>query len=299
MYKLLAGLAGVGALLIAAPVFAFTSPGQATGHINDFPYAMSPDARATLEAELTEFEASTTNQIAVAIVQSMNGDYIEDYSTRLFKEWGIGTKQHDNGVLLVVALTEHKLRIEVGYGLEGALPDSIAQRILDTDMTARLKAGDYDGAVTQAVRDIEAATQGESVSTPLSPPHSPWWRLLWNDGATILFMGVFVLQWLASIFARSKSWWAGGVVGAVGGLIVGSLIPLAFVSTLGLALILMGGGLIFDYVVSNTYRSSLHSGNTPPWWIGGGGFGGGSSSSGGFGGFGGGRSGGGGASGGW
>lgn len=298
MHKLLAGLALLGVAIIATPVFAFTSPGHPSGHINDFPYALSPDARATLEAELVAFEASTTNQIAVAIVPSMNGDYIEDYSARLFKEWGIGTKQHDNGVLLVLALAEHKLRIEVGYGLEGALPDSVAQRILNADMTPHLKAGDYDGAVTLAVRDIEAATVGEYVSAPLSVPRTDWWQLVWNNGATILFIVLFVLQWLASVLARSRSWWAGGVVGALGGLLVGTSIPLVLTTTLGLAVAFMLLGLLFDYIVSNTYKSSVQSGSTPPWWIGGG-YGGGSSSGGGFGGFGGGGSGGGGASGGW
>src|SRR6185503_4886307 len=104
-----------------------------------------------LEQELTAFEATTTSEIAVAIVPDMGGDYIENYAVKLFEDWKIGKAKQDNGVLLLVAVEERKLRIEVGYGLEGALPDSVAQSILDNEMTPRLRAGDYDGAVTAAV----------------------------------------------------------------------------------------------------------------------------------------------------
>ena len=299
MHKLLAGLVLAGVALIATPVFAYTSPGHPTGHINDFPYAMSPNVRATLEAELRAFEASTTNQIAVAIVQSMNGDYIEDYSARLFKEWGIGTKKHDNGVLLVVALQEHKLRIEVGYGLEGTLPDSVAQHILDTDMTPRLKQGDYDGSVTAAVRDIIAATRGEyDAGTSGSSQNSGLADWFLHNALFVVFGIIFIFQWLASILARSKSWWAGGIVGVAAGISLGWFVGFTLTIIAVLTLIFGVVGLVFDYIVSNTYTSAMQSSNTPPWWIGGGGFGG-SSSGGGFGGFGGGGSGGGGASGGW
>ena len=161
--KLGLGLLFAGALLTGAPAFAYTSPGSPTGYVNDFAHVLSDSTKQSLETELTNFNATTSNEIAVAIVPNMGGDYIENYAVQLFKEWGIGKKDKDNGVLLVVVSEEHKLRIEVGYGLEGALPDSVAQRILDNEMTPLLKANDYDGALAAGVHAIEAATQGEYI----------------------------------------------------------------------------------------------------------------------------------------
>ncbi len=281
-------------LLAAGTAFAYTSPGAPTGYVNDFAHALSPETKRSLDTELSQFEKDTSNEIAVAIVPDMGGDYIENYAVKLFEEWGVGKKDRDNGVLLVVAMQEHKLRIEVGYGLEGALPDSLAQRILDDEMTPRLRAGDTDGAVTAAVHAIESATTGEY--TPTEPKANPlsW---IW-DNIEWLFFGVIVgFQWLAAILARSKSWWAGGIVGALAGVGLGWLIAFPLLVTSLIALLLTALGLLFDYAVSNAYRYHSGRGSIPPWWAGGGSVGG--SSGGSFGGFGGGSSGGGGASGGW
>ncbi len=280
-----------GGLFFIAPAFAYTSPGSPSGYVNDFAHVLSADTVQSLDAELSAFEASTSNQIAVVTVPNMGGDYIENYAVKLFAEWGIGKKDKDNGVLLLLSIEEHKLRIEVGYGLEGALPDSVAQRIINQDMTPLLKAGDYDGAVNAGVRDIEQATQGEYTESDPSGGGFDIWAFL--------IIPFLILQWAAAIFARSKSWWAGGVVGVVAGLGVGLVwgfglwILLASVAGLGAI------GLLLDYVVSKAYTSAKSSGLTTPWWAGGGTHSSSNSSGGGFGGFGGGSSGGGGASGGW
>jgi uncharacterized protein len=279
----------------ATPVFAYVSPGSPSGYVNDFAKVLSPTTKQTLESELSEFEKDTSNEIAVAIVPDMGGDYIENYAVQLFKEWGVGKRDKDNGVLLVVTMQEHKLRIEVGYGLEGTLPDSLAQKILDNEMTPRMRADDVDGAVTAAVHAIEQATQGEYTPAPSSPT---WLSTIGKHFAWIFFGFVFVIQWLGSILARSKSWWAGGILGVVAGLGIGWFFAISAVITFGITLALALFGLLLDFLVSSTYSAHVGRGTTPPWWTGGGSFGGGSSS-GSFGGFGGGSSGGGGASGGW
>lgn len=284
-----------GAALWAAPAFAlaYTSPGHATGYVNDFAHVLSQETVQNLNTELARFEASTSNEVAVVTVQNMHGDYIENYAVQLFKEWGIGKKDKDNGVLLLLAIDERKLRIEVGYGLEGALPDSVAQRIVTNDMTPLLKAVNYDSAVTVGVQGIESATQGEYVGTGSAFSISPFIAKNW---LALLFLPLFVLQWFAAVLSRSKSWYAGGIVGALVGVVVWFFFIHTTLLAIIVTLVLTAIGALFDYVVSNAYTVAKQVGVRPPWWAGGRGFGG---SSGGFGGFGGGSSGGGGASGGW
>lgn len=294
-------LVALGVLLASVTAFAtiasaYSSPGSPTGYVNDFAKVLRPDTKQALEAELTTFKQTTSNEITVATIPNMSGDYIENYAVKLFAEWGIGTKDKDNGVLLLLSIEEHKMRIEVGYGLEGALPDSIAQSILNNEMTPLLKAGDYDGAVTAGVRAIELATKGEY--TAIAPkPENPVMAFLGNNFEFVFITGFFILQFLASIFARSRSWWAGGIVGFIGGLGI-SLLFSGLLILLPIVLFTLFG-LLFDYIVSNGYQKAKANGTIVPWWFGGPGGMGGGSSGGGFGGFGGGGSGGGGASGSW
>lgn len=285
-----------GFLLLLLPTqvaFAYTSPGSATGYVNDFAHVLSSETIETLNTELSAFEASTSNQIAVVTVPNMDGDYVENYAVKLFEEWGIGGAKKDNGVLLLVAVEEHKLRIEVGYGLEGALPDSIAQSIINNDLTPNLKEGNFDQGVSLAVRDIMLATQNEYVAGEDS-------KFSFSGNALeAIFVVVFIaLQWMAAILARSKSWWLGGIVGGVLGAAV--WLWFGFVLVWGglLTVLLIAAGLLLDFFVSRSYTTHKSAGDHIPWWAGGG-VGSSGSSSGGFGGFGGGSSGGGGASGGW
>ncbi|MCX6790037.1 MAG: TPM domain-containing protein [Candidatus Kaiserbacteria bacterium] len=294
-------LVALGVLLASVAAFAtiasaYSSPGSPTGYVNDFAKVLRPDTKQALEAELTNFKQTTSNEITVATIPNMGGDYIENYAVKLFAEWGVGTKDKDNGVLLLLSIEEHKMRIEVGYGLEGALPDSIAQSILNNEMTPLLKAGDYDGAVTAGVRAIELATKGEYTATAPKPAN-PIMAFLGNNFEFVFITGFFILQFLASIFARSRSWWAGGVVGFIGGLGI-SLLFSGLLILLPIVLFTLFG-LLFDYIVSSGYQKAKANGTIVPWWFGGPGGMGGVSSGGGFGGFGGGGSGGGGASGSW
>lgn len=278
--------------LVLAPGIASAQalPETPAGYVTDAAHVLSDTTRASLEARLGALDASTTEQVAVVTVPDLGGDYIEHYAAQLFEKWGIGRAKEDNGVLLLVAVEDRQLRIEVGYGLEGALPDSVANAIIQDDMVPLLKQGDYDGAVQKGVDSIVAAIDGEYAASGQEAQSSidPW-------AATVF--GIIAIQWLAAILGRSKSWWLGGVLGGIGGLVLSSIFGWWLLGGAALTLVLIVFGFLFDFLVSRSFTDAMRSGSTPPWWTGGGGIGG--SRSGGFGGFGGGMSGGGGASGRW
>lgn len=285
----------VAILCIPFVVYAFTSPGNPTGYVNDFASVLTLEQKSTLENKISLFNASTTNEIAVVTVKNLGGDYIENYAVKLFEAWKIGTSKNDNGVLLLIAVEDRKMRIEVGYGLEGALTDSVAAAIIRDDLTPSFKQNDFYGGIDKAVDDIIRATRGEYQSTGEGAKNSSGGMSL----ELIFFLVIVGIQFFSSILGRSKSWWAGGVIGGVAGGVLTAIGFLGMSLTAGIIItvILTFLGLLFDYIVSRSYSSAVASGSSIPWWAGGGRGGGGGGSS--FGGFGGGRSGGGGASGGW
>lgn len=130
-----------------------------TGFVNDFADILTTDQE--LEQTLRLFEAETSNQITVITVSSLQEIPIEDYAVELFKEWEIGQAKKDNGILLLVAPNERQVRIEVGYGLEGAVPDILAGEIIRNDITPHFKNNDFDAGVLTGVTSIMKAAQGE------------------------------------------------------------------------------------------------------------------------------------------
>lgn len=288
------------AVLLSTALFsyAFTVPDKPTGYVNDYANILSVDVKQSLENELKSFTASTSNEIAVVTIPDLGGDTVENYASKLFASWKIGNAKNDNGILLLISRDDHKLRIEVGYGLEGALPDILAKDIIDNKITPSFKQGNYDNGVIEGVKAIEYATKGEyKVSNNTQGGLDANDTRLLNFGFYSLMFGFMLLQILASIFARSKSWWAGGVVGFIGGLGIAWYLMFSLFGLVIIVAILSTIGFLLDFVVSKGYQNAKDRGVTPPWWAGGPG----RSSSGGssFGGFSGGSSGGGGASGSW
>jgi uncharacterized protein len=273
---------------------AYYSPGSPSGFVNDFAEMMSSQARQQLEQKLSQFEKDTSNEISVVTINSLQSDTIENFAVKLFEEWGIGKKDKDNGVLLLIAKADRQMRIEVGYGLEGALTDAQSYWIIQNMMRPAFQAGNYDQGISDAVDKIIAATKGEYVPSQNQSTSS---KTGWNFKSieTIIFLAFFAFVWLAAVLARSKSWWAGGIVGAVIGIVL--IFVIGWLLGLIALIILTPLGLLFDYAVSKTYQKHKSAGTRFPWWIGG--FGRGGGRGGGFGGFGGGSSGGGGASGSW
>jgi uncharacterized protein len=137
-------------------------PPPPPAYFNDFAGVVSRAVAAGLNSQLDQFERSTSNQVLVAIYPHMQSDSsIEDYTVRIAQAWGVGQSGKKNGAVLFVFAQDHTLFIQVGYGLEGALPDALCKRIIDGEIVPRLHAGDFDGAMQAGVQAILAATRGE------------------------------------------------------------------------------------------------------------------------------------------
>jgi uncharacterized protein len=262
---------------LAAPAAAVDFPPRPQGPIYDEADLLPAAEEAQLDQRLRDFDAKTGDAVIVATVNSLQNDTIEDYAADLYKTWGIGGAAHDTGVLLLVAPNEHKVRIEVGYGLTPYITDILSGRIIRDSITPKFKQGDMAGGIEAGVNDIlgqlskspedakaiaEAAAAAEKNAPHQGGGGFPVGGILW-----VLFIGFFFI--LPAFRRRNGRRYGGGVGSTVGNILLWS------------ALSSMGGG-----------RNSGWGGG------GGGGFGGGGGG-GGFGGFGGGMSGGGGASGSW
>jgi uncharacterized protein len=129
--------------------------------VNDFTNTFSARGKEALESMLAQFENETSNQIIVVMIQSLGGEALEDVSLKAAENNKIGKKDRNNGVLLFIAKDDHKVRIEVGYGLEGVLPDALCDQIIRHDIVPRFRTGDFDGGVLAGVRAIMDATKGE------------------------------------------------------------------------------------------------------------------------------------------
>ena len=151
------------ALLFANNAFAqniITKPNPAT-LVTDVAGVLTPEQKQALEKKLVAIDDSSSNQIAVVIIPTLDGYPKEEYATKLFRDWGIGNKKTNNGVLLLVAINDRQIRIEVGYGLEGAIPDITALNIIDNDIKPAFKAGNYYEGINKATDNIAKAAVGE------------------------------------------------------------------------------------------------------------------------------------------
>jgi uncharacterized protein len=301
-------------LLLPVGVFAYVSPGQPDGYVTDFADILSEGNESGIEEILRDLEMRTTTEIAVVTVNSLDGDDVAVYANELFREWGVGQAETDNGILLLVAPNERKVRIEVGYGLEGVVPDITAGAIIDEIITPAFKAGDYDAGVLDGASALVAAVDGEEFtgatyargSDYTTIPEVPEWvEMIPFLAIFFIFFFLQILFGFASLLSRSSSWWGGGLLGLGTGLVFTHMMGEYFIG--GIAVIVFTlSGMLFDFLVSRGYKKYEKHGLTPPWYLGGSLASGGSSSSGfgsggssGGGSFGGGSSGGGGASGSW
>jgi uncharacterized protein len=149
------------ALAVAAPATAETFP-TLTGRVVDAADILDQPTRSAIAAMLTTLEEKTTDQLVVATVTSLQGESIEVYANRLANRWALGQKDKNNGVLVLVAPTERKVRIEVGYGLEVTLTNAVAKYIIDQSMLPRFRAGDMAGGVANGVGDIVSVLIGDA-----------------------------------------------------------------------------------------------------------------------------------------
>ena len=141
------------ALFAIAPAFAINFPAL-TGRVVDQANIIQPDTRVAIEQKLTDLETRSGIQLVVATVNSLEGQDVEPYANELFRKWALGEKKKNNGVLLLVAPNERRVRIEVGYGLEGTLTDALSKVIISNAMTPRFKAGNFSEGISRGVDDI-------------------------------------------------------------------------------------------------------------------------------------------------
>ncbi|HYT47964.1 MAG TPA: YgcG family protein [Burkholderiales bacterium] len=262
--------------------------------VTDLTGTLSAQQRSALEQTLAEFERRKGAQVAVLMVPSTQPETVEQYAVRVEESWKLGRKGVEDSVLLVVAKNDRKLHIEVGYGLEGVLPDAIAKRIIEDDITPRFKQGDFYSGVRAGTDRIMRVIEGEKLPPPRARAEA---RGASPDVSQWLFITFFIAVVAGPIFHRLF----GRVLGP--GILGGGIGAFAWFIT-GFALIAALTGVIAFVItfLAGLGRASGWSGSGGGWSSGGGfssGGGGFSSDSGGGFSGGGGSSGGGGASGSW
>ena len=232
--------------------------------VNDFAHVLTADQAAALEQKLVAYNDSTSSQITIVTVET-TGDYVpEEYALKILRDWGVGSKKNNNGIVILAAINDRKLRIEVGDGLEGAIPDITAQQIIDNEISPNLREGNYYRGFDRAVDALIKAAAGEYKASAIKEKDVNRTRGGGLLGIIIIFIVILVI--LSGINGGGGGGGTMSRSGFLPGLIIGSLLNRG-----------RGGG----------------------GWGGGGDWGGGGGGGGGFGGFGGGSGSGGGASGSW
>ncbi len=284
-------------LLVGFSAQAYYELGQPTGFVNDFADIFSQEQKINLETKISQFEKESSNEISVVTINSLEGDVIENFGVKLFEDWGIGKKDKDNGVLLLIAIEDRKMRIEVGYGLEGSLTDIQSKRIITDILTPTFKNADYYNGTSLAIDRMIAVTKGEYTAEAGAGMASKINARNIESYFWLIIFGFYLLVALKRYLAKSRSWWEGGVIGAI----LGAIISLIFFSSFIIFSIIFfaAAGLGFDFMVSRFKVFQNKPGKKNNFWFFGGPRGGSGGPGGGFGGFGGGFSGGGGSSGSW
>lgn len=170
-----------------------------TGRVNDVAGVLSSNTIEELEQLLKAHEDSTTNQIAVLIINSLDGEILEQYSLKVAETWALGQKGKDNGVLLLVSLTDRKMRIEVGYGLEGDLTDALSSRIIRNEIAPYFRQENYDQGIKSGVEAIIAAIDGSYVASAASTENfadvngefMPWYLRIVVGLVFLIVIGTF------------------------------------------------------------------------------------------------------------
>ncbi len=147
--------------ILIAPAFAAPNYPELAGRITDQAGLLTPQDKADLESTLAELEQTSTDQIAIVTVKSLDGYAIEDYGIGLARKWGIGQKGKDNGILLIVAPNDRKVRIEVGRRLEPYMTDTMSALIIQNAILPKFRRGDYAGGIKDGVRDIRTVVLGD------------------------------------------------------------------------------------------------------------------------------------------
>ena len=179
--------------------------------VNDLAGILSPEARSELEQKLTAHEQVTSQQFVLLTVPTLGGEEIEDFSIAVAEAWKPGSKKEDNGLVMVVALQDHRTRVEVGDGLEGVIPDILAARVTREVLKPAFRANDYVGGITRGFDILMAQGRGDPNAMPKAPVRQ-------QQGASpllLLFVLFFVYLLIKGRFGRGRR--GGGYYGGFGG----------------------------------------------------------------------------------
>lgn len=286
------------AALPNAPVLAPSQPPtqasvpELQARVTDTTATLDAAAISRIEASLAALERAKGSQIAVLIIPTTGGESIEAYAVRAFEQWALGRKGIDDGLLLVVARADRTVRIEVGYGLEGAVPDAVAHRVIQEYLVPKFRSGDFAGGIEAAVTALAKLVQGE----PLPPPMS---GNAVREPVTPEFVPLLVMLFFVATVVRGA---LGRANAAVRGTLTAAVVAAAGRLMFGAPWWLVGALALFGFLYGLSRVSPGRYANRGAWGGLGGSSGGGAGWGGGGGGGwsgGGGRSGGGGASGSW
>jgi uncharacterized protein len=282
--------AAVALLAVPALAAADVAVPPLKAHVTDLTGTLSAPQIQDLESRLSDFERSKGSQVAVLLLPTTQPETIEQYSIRVADAWKIGRARVDDGAILIVAKDDRKLRIEVGRGLEGAIPDAVAKRVVSDVIAPHFRGGDFYGGISAGTDALIQLIEGEPLPAPSgqAPVQS-----LHGDPFQLVIVLVFAAFILGSVFSRliGRSLGAvatGGIIGMLVWVLAGVLVAAAVSGFLAFVLVLLSGA----------FSLGGGRGGWPGGGFGGGGFGGGGFGGGGFSGGGGGFSGG-GASGSW
>ncbi len=240
------------------PALALDVP-TSSDFVTDKAGILSSATREELNTLLKKFEQSDSTQIVVLTILSLESETLEEYGLRVLETWGIGQAGKDNGALLLIAKEERKIRIEVGYGLEGSLTDLVAGRIIDNQITPYFKKGDFDGGVKSGVKAMIKAVRGEYTATASRTKKNEY------DPFGFFFLVIMLLLWSKAALSKMKR-------------VREALIGKGYRSSGG-----FGGGFSGGFSGGRGYRSSGgFSGGSGGGFSGGGGGGGGGGASGGW-----------------
>lgn len=195
--------------LLLGGAFAAALPAL-TGRVVDGANVIDPATRDAITQKLAAFEAKSSDQVVVVTVASLDGEAIEPYSNRLYRAWALGQKQENNGVLLVVAPSDRKVRIEVGYGLEGTLTDLLSRLIIENAIIPGFRSGDYSGGIARGVDDILTVLSGDSAELQARAKRNiqkessniDWFGVIFISIWVLIFFGGFGMAIMASVFGQ-------------------------------------------------------------------------------------------------
>ena len=257
---------GLALTLASVAVFASQTPvPELWARVTDLTATLTPTQRDSLERKLQTFEQNKGSQIAVLFVPTTGDETIEQYAMRVAETWKIGRADADDGVILIVAKNDRELRVEVGYGLEGAVPDALAREIIDGHIVPRFRSGDFFAGIDAGVDALIAAVSGETLPPPDEsvaeqtdgmPPIAVFSIVYSFLILAFIFVVIFYRVWIPTLIMTTLSFFGGGIV--LGTAEEGMIF----------AIVSAGFGLIFGFFKwagskgggSSSYSSSYSSG---------------------------------------